>query len=56
MKLNGSLLIAGSERRGSNGEFSAVEAASGQPLPVAALPVRRLSGFHGGTPACGTEV
>lgn len=34
MKINGSLLIAGSEKRGSNGEFSGVEAATGAVLPV----------------------
>jgi len=34
MTINGSLLIAGSERRGSNGEFTGIEAATGTALPV----------------------
>lgn len=34
MNFNGSLLIGGSERRGLNGEFSGIEAATGQALPV----------------------
>lgn len=34
MTLNGSLLVAGKEERGSNSEFHATEAATGQALPV----------------------
>ncbi|MDL2409935.1 hypothetical protein PY650_30815 [Rhizobium calliandrae] len=34
MNINGGLLIGGSERRGANGEFSAIEAASGKELPL----------------------
>lgn len=34
MTLNGNLLVAGKEKRGSNGEFYATEAATGKSLPV----------------------
>jgi len=34
MTINGSLLIAGTERRGRNGEFFGVEAATGSALPI----------------------
>ncbi len=34
MTMNGNLLIAGSERRGSNGNFHGIAAATGEPLPV----------------------
>ncbi len=34
MSINGNLLIAGTERRGSNGEFQGIEAATGNPLPT----------------------
>jgi len=34
MTLNGNLLVAGTEARGSNGEFHGIEAATGKPLAV----------------------
>ncbi|MCM2456495.1 aldehyde dehydrogenase (NADP(+)) [Rhizobium sp. CG4] len=34
MNLTGNLLLAGSEKRGANGEFAGVEAATGEPLDV----------------------
>ncbi|MEK1875985.1 MAG: aldehyde dehydrogenase (NADP(+)) [Rhizobium altiplani] len=34
MTLNGSLLVAGTEKRGTNGEFHGIEAATGKVLPV----------------------
>jgi NADP-dependent aldehyde dehydrogenase len=40
MTINGNLLIAGREKRGTNGDFHGLEAATGKPLPVS---------FGGGT-------
>ncbi|WP_064708463.1 aldehyde dehydrogenase (NADP(+)) [Rhizobium bangladeshense] len=34
MTINGNLLVAGTQKRGSNGEFYGIEAATGKPLPV----------------------
>jgi NADP-dependent aldehyde dehydrogenase len=42
MTINGNLLIEGADTRGSNGDFSGIEAATGAPLPVS---------FGGASPA-----
>ncbi len=43
MTINGNLLIAGSEKRGTGGDFQGVEASTGTPLPVS------FGGRHPGT-------